>query len=201
MCIRLCILKRHTFFIYRTTHSYCAFWEETNLRYPLPVCKLKENVLEVLGHLWRCKVLERETVVSLSVSANIYIVILCSLPFSFDAWFSSRIFREKAQSLFSYMNVFCSILWKIDSCCIVHTAWYRVLFLEAYLSPFLCWLRLTHALDIVLTVANIQFTRDLLCSNMLKLCFYACNCHLFEDLSLYNLAVETIVLMLIKLAI
>jgi len=66
VCIQLCILKRYTFFIYGTTHSYCAFQEETNLRYPIPVCELKENVLEVLGQLWRCKVLEREKVVSLS---------------------------------------------------------------------------------------------------------------------------------------
>lgn len=59
----------------------------------------------------------------------------------------------------------------------------------------------THTLDIVLTVANIPFAGDLLCSNTLKSYIYAYNCHLFEVLSLYNLAVEIFVLMLTKLAI
>lgn len=59
---------------------------------------------------------------------------------------------------------------------------------------------LTHTLDVILIGANIQFNGDLLCSNMLELCFYACNCHLFEELSLYDLVVETFILMLTKLA-
>lgn len=77
-------------------HSYCAFQEETNLSYLLTMCELKENVVEVLGQLWRCKVLEREKVVSLTVGVCEYLynylmfsTLLLSSP-SFHPEFSEK---------------------------------------------------------------------------------------------------------------
>lgn len=74
--------SERAYIFYMSDHTFilCISGEE-NLRCPLPVCELKENVLEVLGQLWRCKVLEREKVVSLSncQCLNIYVIIFSTL--------------------------------------------------------------------------------------------------------------------------
>lgn len=145
------------------------------------------------------KVLEREKVVSLSncqcVCDYLYNYLIFSTLLLWCPSFHPE-FSEKNLSLCFHTCTFFIALYGRLTIAVL-----RVQPDTAYVSPFLCWLRLTLTLYIVLTGADIQFTRDLLCGNTLKLYFYACSCDLFEDLSLYNLAVETFVLMLTKPAI
>lgn len=85
---------------------------------------------------------KREILLSNCVHEYLYnFLIFSALSLSYTSFDPE--FSEENLTLYSYMGVFPSVLWKIDF------QYYTYRQIEAYLSVSLCWLRLTHTLDIV----------------------------------------------------
>lgn len=140
-------------------HWNYAFQEETNLSCPLFMGT--EGICIgspwIALEMWKTRK-GKSPFTNSTVCVYDYIIVIFSYLFPILPSFSSRIFRGKSVS--SCMTIFHRIVWKIGYSSIVHTDWYRALVLKPCLSSFLCWLRLTHILDIVLAKANVQFPRD-----------------------------------------